>query len=69
VLVNEAQKQELKEAESKSDRFDREVEDGQEQLTQPNDPLNVAVPEPHQWLGTIAAIGLLILAKRKLAKV
>ncbi len=68
VLVNEEQKRQLQEAESRSDRFDREIEDGKEQLSQPHDIMTAAVPEPHQWLGMIGAIGLLIFAKRKWGK-
>ncbi|WP_254563946.1 TIGR02921 family PEP-CTERM protein [Oscillatoria sp. HE19RPO] len=68
VLVNEEQKQQLKEAESRSDRFEREIEDGTEDLQQPEDMMSVPVPEPHQWLGMISAVGLLIFAKRKWGK-
>ncbi|MCT7975302.1 TIGR02921 family PEP-CTERM protein [Laspinema olomoucense] len=68
VLVNEEQKRELKEAESRSDRFNREIEDGTEQLEQPADMMSVPVPEPHQWVGMIGATGLLIFAKRKWGK-
>ncbi|MCT7980575.1 TIGR02921 family PEP-CTERM protein [Laspinema olomoucense] len=68
VLVNEEQKRELKEAESRSDRFNREIEDGTEQLQQPQDMMSVPVPEPHQWVGMMGATGLLIFAKRKWGK-
>ncbi|MBO0350521.1 TIGR02921 family PEP-CTERM protein [Phormidium pseudopriestleyi FRX01] len=68
VLVNEEQKRQLKEAESSSDRFEREIEDGTEELQQPEDLMSVPVPEPHQWVGMIAATGLLIFAKRKWGK-
>ncbi|HEY9837103.1 MAG TPA: TIGR02921 family PEP-CTERM protein, partial [Vampirovibrionales bacterium] len=68
VLVNAEQKQQLKEAESRSDRFNREIEDGTEQLQEPDDMMSVPVPEPHQWLGMIGATGLLIFAKRKWGK-
>lgn len=68
VLVNEEQKQQLKEAESRSNRFEREIEDGTEQLQQPEDLMSVPVPEPHQWVGIIGATGLLIFAKRKWGK-
>ncbi|NJK66640.1 MAG: TIGR02921 family PEP-CTERM protein [Microcoleus sp. CSU_2_2] len=63
VLVNDAQRQQLKEAEAKSDRFKREVESGKEQLTKPNNPLNVSgVPEPEEWLLlVVGAIGLLAI--------
>lgn len=68
VLVNQWQEQALKEAEAKSDRFDREVEKGNEQLTQPNDMMSVAAPEPTTFLGSLGAIAFLIVAKRKLGK-
>ncbi|MCC3404724.1 MAG: TIGR02921 family PEP-CTERM protein [Microcoleus sp. PH2017_10_PVI_O_A] len=67
VLVNDAQREQLKAAEAKSDRFDREVESGKEQLTKPNNPLNVSgVPEPEEWLLLIVgAIGLLTIFLRQ----
>jgi putative PEP-CTERM system integral membrane protein len=63
VLVNDAQRQQLKEAEAKNDRFKREVESGKEQLTKPNNLLNVSgVPEPEEWLLlVVGAIGLLAI--------
>jgi putative PEP-CTERM system integral membrane protein len=63
VLVNDAQRQQLKEAEAKNDRFKREVESGKEELTKPNNPLNVSgVPEPEEWLLlVVGAIGLLAI--------
>ncbi|MEG4804484.1 TIGR02921 family PEP-CTERM protein [Microcoleus sp. ARI1-B5] len=72
VLVNDAQREQLKAAESKSDRFDREVESGKEQLSKPNNPLNVSgVPEPEEWLLLIVgAIGLLaVFLRQRRAKV
>ncbi|QIZ72540.1 TIGR02921 family PEP-CTERM protein [Oxynema aestuarii] len=68
VLVNDAQRDALKRAEAKDDRFDREVEDGQETLSKPPDLMASPVPEPHQYLGAIAAIGLLIFFKRQYPK-
>ncbi|MEG4121625.1 TIGR02921 family PEP-CTERM protein [Microcoleus sp. N9_B4] len=67
VLVNDAQREQLKAAEAKSDRFDREVESGKEQLTKPNNPLNVSgVPEPEEWLLlAVGAIGLLVIFLRQ----
>jgi putative PEP-CTERM system integral membrane protein len=67
VLVNDAQRKELKQAEAKSDRFDREVESGKEQLSKPNNPLNVSgVPEPEEWLLlAVGAIGLLAVFLRQ----
>jgi putative PEP-CTERM system integral membrane protein len=60
VLVNDDQRRQLKEAEAKLDRFDREVESGKEELTKPGNPLNVSgVPEPEEWLLLgISAIGI-----------
>lgn len=60
VLVNDDQRRQLKEAEAKTDRFDREVESGKEELTKPSNPLNVSgVPEPEEWLLLgVSAIGL-----------
>lgn len=60
VLVNNAQRQQLKQAEQRSDRFQREVED--QQLPQPsnlNPPVS-AVPEPAEWLLLVA--GIIVLA-------
>ena len=67
VLVNDEQRKQLKQAEAKSDRFDREVESGKEQLTKPNNPLNVSgVPEPEEWLLlAVGAIGLLAVFLRQ----
>ncbi|MEG4149456.1 TIGR02921 family PEP-CTERM protein [Microcoleus sp. Pol12B5] len=67
VLVNDAQREQLKAAEAKSDRFDREVESGKEQLSKPNNPLNVSgVPEPEEWLLlAVGAIGLLVIFLRQ----
>ena len=60
VLVNDQQRQQLKEAESAVDRFDREVETGQENLNQPFDAMTVsAVPEPEIWL--LLGVGLIAL--------
>ena len=72
VLVNDAQREQLKAAEAKKDRFDREVESGKEELTKPINPLNVSgVPEPEEWLLLgFGAIGLLtIFLRQRRAKV
>ncbi|WP_204104870.1 MULTISPECIES: TIGR02921 family PEP-CTERM protein [Spirulina sp. CCY15215] len=63
VLVNDQQKEQLKQAEAKSDRFEREVESGKEELTSPFNPFEVsAVPEPELWvLLGLGAIGLLLV--------
>lgn len=65
VLVNDEQRRMLAEAEASSDRFDRKVENGKEQLTKPNNPLNAAsVPEPGVVFG-LGAIALFFAATRK----
>ncbi|MCC3416781.1 MAG: TIGR02921 family PEP-CTERM protein [Microcoleus sp. PH2017_07_MST_O_A] len=72
VLVNDAQRAQLKAAEAKSDRFERKIESGKEELTKPNNPLNVSgVPEPEEWLLLIVgAIGLLgVFLRQRRAKV
>ncbi|MGB7444314.1 MAG: TIGR02921 family PEP-CTERM protein [Coleofasciculaceae cyanobacterium] len=68
VLVNDEQRRLLKEAEAQDDRFEREVETGEEQLTQPFTPFEVsATPEPEEWmLLGLGAIFLVFLAKRKM---
>jgi putative PEP-CTERM system integral membrane protein len=59
VLVNDRQRQELEEAENRSDRFDREVED-QQQLPKPGGVPEVSgVPEPQEWLLLLVMLGLL----------
>ncbi|WP_293129429.1 TIGR02921 family PEP-CTERM protein [Microcoleus sp. bin38.metabat.b11b12b14.051] len=72
VLVNDAQRAQLKAAEAKSDRFERKVESGKEELTKPSNPLNVSgVPEPEEWLLLIfGAIGLLgVFIRQQRAKI
>ncbi|WP_287325243.1 TIGR02921 family PEP-CTERM protein [Okeania sp. SIO1F9] len=55
VLVNDEQREALKRAEAAADRFNRKVEDGKEELTDPNNPLDAAnVPEPGMVLGMVA---------------
>lgn len=61
VLVNDRQREQLKAAEAKSDRFDREVETGVEQLETPFNPFEAqvsGVPEPDVWI----LLGIVILA-------
>ncbi|MEO0756037.1 MAG: TIGR02921 family PEP-CTERM protein [Cyanobacteria bacterium J06648_16] len=66
VLVNDRQRQLLAEAEASADRFDREVETGQDDLTDPNNPLNaVAVPEPGVILGLGTIAAALVRLKRQ----
>ncbi|MBE9116276.1 TIGR02921 family PEP-CTERM protein [Lusitaniella coriacea LEGE 07157] len=67
VLVNDEQRKLLAEAEADADRFDRKVEDGNEQLNKPNSPLNATgVPEPGSLIG-LGAIALFLVANRTLS--
>jgi putative PEP-CTERM system integral membrane protein len=65
VLVNDEQRAALKRAEAERDRFDRTVESGNEELTQPFNPME-AVPSP-STVGAImmAAIGLLLARRQR----
>ena len=66
VLVNDRQRELLREAEASNDRFARSLEDGQDTLTEPNNPLNaVSVPEASNLLGmlVIAVTGGLWLTR------
>lgn len=67
VLVNDEQRKALKEAEASTDRFDRKVEDGKEQLNKPNNPFHTTdVPEPSTIAGWIVvAIALLFFFVRQ----
>jgi putative PEP-CTERM system integral membrane protein len=66
VLVNDEQRQLLKEAEAQNDRFDRQLENGKENLTKPNNPLKVSVPEPSGgWVLGMSVIAVLIFVKRR----
>ncbi|MBE9045974.1 hypothetical protein IQ255_16445 [Pleurocapsales cyanobacterium LEGE 10410] len=72
VLVNDRQREQLKAAEAANDRFEREVEDGVEQLEQPFNPFESAqvsgVPEPDVWiLLGIVTLGLWVVFQRQQA--
>ena len=75
VLVNDQQREQLKAAEAKSDRFDREVETGVEQLNTPFNPFEnnqvSGVPEPDIWilLGIVTLALFLIFQRQKAAKI
>jgi putative PEP-CTERM system integral membrane protein len=71
VLVNKAQEEALEKASLAKDRFNREVETGEETLSKPFNPFNVSgTPEPHEWLLIIMAFGFILYhtkyGKRKL---
>jgi putative PEP-CTERM system integral membrane protein len=61
VLVNDEQRKALKIAEAQKDRFNRKVEDGKEQ---PNNPLNVRIPEPSMIIGLVA-VALFLISRRQ----
>ena len=70
VLVNDQQREQLKAAEAKEDRFDREVETGTEQLDTPFNPFETntvsGVPEPDVWiLLSLVAIALFVVFQRQ----
>lgn len=66
VLVNDEQRRLLQEAEAASDRFDRKIEDGKENLTKPNNPLKTSIPEPTGgWMLGFSALALFLLVKRQ----
>jgi putative PEP-CTERM system integral membrane protein len=65
VLVNDQQRRALKEAEFRSDRFDREVETGKEQLSQPNNPFSIPTPSPTPLAIVLALFPLSWLLRRR----
>ncbi len=68
VLVNEQQKRDLKKAEEADDRFDREVESGEETISKPFNSFNVTgTPEPHEWI-LMAIVFFFVLYKLYLKK-
>ncbi len=72
VLVNDQQREQLRIAEAKKDRFDREVEKGFEDLNKPFSPMEVSgVPEPDVWilLGIVILALLVIFQRQKKANI
>jgi putative PEP-CTERM system integral membrane protein len=66
VLVNDRQRELLRQAEASGDRFNREVENGQEQLNQPSNPLRASIPEPGNVVGMgVVAIVLILVARHR----
>ena len=65
VLVDERQREALKAAEAGEDRFSREVENGQDELSDPGSPLAASVPEPGQLLSLMVGAITLVLLKRR----
>ncbi len=68
VLVNDRQKEALKQAENQSDRFDREIEDGKEILTKPNNPFVTGTPEPEEWVLIFISLIFIIFTIIKVKK-
>ncbi len=69
VLVEDRQRQLLKDAESSKDRFDREIETGSETLGTPTDAFAVpGVPEPEEWALLIIVTCLLCFVYRRKIK-
>ncbi len=70
VLVDEAQRQALRDAEAKADRFDRAVETGESKLDAPTPALGgniTGTPEPEEWvLLGLAAMGLAWVGREKM---
>ncbi len=65
VLINDQQRQELKDQEKADDRFDREVED--KQLPNPGGVPEISgVPEPQSWMLLIAGVGVCAVGWRRL---
>ena len=66
VLVDDLQKQLLKNAEKENSRFHRDEETGKELLSSPKAPFEVtAVPEPEEWALIIIAMCILLFHVRK----
>ncbi|QLE54475.1 TIGR02921 family PEP-CTERM protein [Nostoc sp. TCL26-01] len=66
VLVNDEQRQLLKAAEAQSDRFERKVENGKENLSKPSNPFKVSSPEPSGgWILGLSAIAIFLFVKRR----
>jgi putative PEP-CTERM system integral membrane protein len=70
VLVDEAQRQALRDAEAKADRFERATETGEQALATPPPAVGVTgTPEPEEWaLLLVAAAGLAWMARSKLRR-
>ena len=72
VLVDEAQRKALREAEAKADRFDRDVETGESKLSAPAPALGADItgtPEPEEWvLLALATLGLAWIARERLRR-
>jgi putative PEP-CTERM system integral membrane protein len=72
VLVDEAQRQALRDAEARADRFERDAENGEARLNVPSSPLGgnlTGTPEPEEWmLLGLSAAALLWVARRRVPR-
>jgi hypothetical protein len=72
VLVDDAQRRALRDAEAKADRFERAVETAESRLDAPSPALGADIngtPEPEEWvLLALATVGLAWIAKEKLRR-
>ncbi|HEY9879266.1 MAG TPA: TIGR02921 family PEP-CTERM protein [Leptolyngbyaceae cyanobacterium] len=66
VLVDERQREALRQAEQSADRFNRQVEQGNDTLTQPGNPLSnpASAPEPGIVLGLVGVTAALLCCRR-----
>lgn len=65
VLVNDQQREQLRQAEQEKDRFERTVDSGVEELSRPTNLMVSAVPEPETWILIMVSLLLLYgLARR-----
>ncbi len=65
VLVNERQRQDLARAEAAANRFQREVDSGEQALSAPGGIIVSGTPEPHEWALVLLAAGSLVWAYRR----
>ncbi len=66
VLVNDEQRERLKQAAAEKDRFDRQVESGKEILSHPPNPMHISgTPEPQQGLLLVLSAIVLFVARAK----
>ncbi len=66
VLVNDRQKEALKKAEMETDRFNREVETGHEQISTINSFMEVSgTPEPEEWILIFIGMAFVFWSYRK----
>ncbi|NJO14825.1 MAG: TIGR02921 family PEP-CTERM protein [Thioploca sp.] len=69
VLINDQQREQLKQAEQEKDRFDRTIDNGIEVLSKPENLMVSAVPEPETWILITISVLLLYGLRRKLPRI